>query len=84
MNNKNDVTLLTAATLSMRGNLQYAESTQLSLNFAIILKALFQLTLPFNGLHFRCLLSKAEETATPERRARDVRFLISVDLYTPI
>ena len=54
MNNKNDVTLLTAATLSMRGNLQYVESTQLSLNFAIILKALFQLTLPFNGLHFRC------------------------------
>ena len=84
MNNKNDVTLLTAATLSMRGNLQYAESTQLSLNFAIILKALFQLTLPFNGLHFRCQLSKAEETATPERRARHVSFLISVDLYTPI
>ena len=54
MNNKNDVTLLTAATLSMRGNLQYAESKQLSLNFAIILRALFQLTLPFNGLHFRC------------------------------
>ena len=54
MNNKNDVTLLTAATLSMRGSLQYAKNKQLSLNFAIILKALFQLMLPFNGQHFRC------------------------------
>ena len=54
MNNKNDVTLLTAATLSMRWNLQYTKNKQPSLNFAIILKALFQLMLPFNGLHFRC------------------------------
>ena len=54
MNNKNDVTLLTAATLLMRGNHQYAKNKQLSLNFAGILKALSQLMLPFNGLHFRC------------------------------
>lgn len=54
MNNKNDVTLLTAATLSMRRNLQYAKNKQLSLNFAIISKALSTLMLPFNGLNFRC------------------------------
>ena len=47
----------------------------------LFIKALFQLMLPFNGLHFRCQLGKAEETATPERRARHVRLRNAVSRH---
>ena len=56
MNNKNDVTLLTAATLSMRGNLQYAESTQLSLNFAIIFESFVSVDASFQRPAFQVLI----------------------------